>query len=98
MKIANDYQIKDLLNLEENSINIKEAMMSRDLVDKSARQGQILINLTKSAEKQSASLVTLAERSDQQSRENARHEKILYAFTIVTVIFVSIIHIASILP
>lgn len=40
--------------------------------------------------KQSATLVDLGNKADQQSEENSRQEKILMLFTVVTVVFVSI--------
>lgn len=38
---------------------------------------------------QSATLVALGTKADQQSAENGRQEKILKIFTVVTVVFVS---------
>ncbi|KAF7533847.1 hypothetical protein G7054_g6717 [Neopestalotiopsis clavispora] len=75
--------IKNLLSLEENSIDIKESMMSRDLVDKSARQGEILVKLR--------------QRAQDQSEENARQEKVLFIFTFVTVLFTPLSFVTSLL-
>ncbi|KAI0171111.1 hypothetical protein BJ166DRAFT_212861 [Pestalotiopsis sp. NC0098] len=87
--------VNDLLTLEEDSIKIKESILSRDLVGKSAKQSFELVKLGKRTEEQTEKLVFLGDKADQQSEDNAKQEKILTLFTVVTVVFTPLSFLAS---
>ncbi|KAK6209293.1 hypothetical protein LQW54_006397 [Pestalotiopsis sp. IQ-011] len=63
-----------------------------ELVILSLEENSIDIKESMMYRKQSATLVDLGTKADRQSDENARQEKILMLFTVVTVVFVSIAH------
>ncbi|KAI4597431.1 hypothetical protein KJ359_004538 [Pestalotiopsis sp. 9143b] len=90
--------VKEIISLDQNSININDSLMSRALVkltEKSAEQSETLVTLGKSAQEQTKQLVDLGKRADQQSAENYRQGKMLMLFTIVTVVFTPLSFLSS---